>query len=368
MDQNKRLVLFLLVTGLVWFGWFGFVQPRFFPVPKKNAPAEVAEADAGADDADADDAAPGDARAAGGDADAPAADLKEPNNPARKVTIGSEDPASGYFQLVTLDSAGAAVASIALNDDRYKDLAKREEMLKVVGETGDPAFTTFQMKVAAVDEQLAAFRTDTTRVDWKVEEVLKDEAGVDKGVVFTLTAPDGSVELVKKYSLRKVKDGGALYARDTNPEGYLLDVSIGFRNLTDRPQTLAYTLQGPEGLPLENRENTSKYRDLELGFFDEEGEVNVASLPATDVTEKAAAAAAAQEAAQQAAAADRRLRAKQKEIAELEAQVAANPNDAALKTRLANEKAELAAIEDEARARTDEAQQANRGLERWKAP
>src|SRR5215210_1634731 len=101
MDQTKRFVVFLLVTALVWFGWFGYIQPRFFPLPKKNpaAEAELAEAEEpGADEADAPPAVRPQGEAA------PKPQLAKPENPRRTVMLGSEDPATGYFQLVTLDS------------------------------------------------------------------------------------------------------------------------------------------------------------------------------------------------------------------------------------------------------------------------
>ncbi|MGC1276571.1 MAG: YidC/Oxa1 family insertase periplasmic-domain containing protein [Planctomycetaceae bacterium] len=368
MDQNKRLILFFLVSGLVWFSWFGVIQPRFFPRPQQNAPVANDKADDVQDVADVDQAAGDDEAKEAVAEQEPAANLTRPTNEERSVTIGSGDPASGYFQAVQLDSRGATVAWVALNDVRYKELTDRKKPLQVVGDTDEPAHATFATHVAAVDEQLAAFKTDTTRAHWKVEKVLKDEAGVDSGVVFTLKAPDGSVELFKKYAVRRVEDSDSLRKRDTNPDGYMLDVEVGFRNLTDQPQSFAYTLQGPEGLPLENQAHTSKYRDLELGFLDEDGDLNAASLAVGDVTEMAEAAAAAQEAAERAAAADRRLVAKQKTIDDLEAQLKATPDDAALKTRLADETAELAAIEAEARERTDAAQEASRGIERWKTP
>ncbi len=367
MDQNKRLILFFLISGLVWFGWFGYVQPRFFPRPQQNL---VLDDEGEAADVAADEIASGDRPAVEADAadEEPAAELELPENEPRTVVLGSNDPASGYFQSVQIDSRGAAVDWIALNDDRYRQLNDRDKPLRVVGDSDDPPVTTFATQVAAVDEQLAPFRTDTTRIDWKVEQVVQDDAGVNSGVVFSLMSPDGTVELFKRYDLRRIENSESLRVRDTNPEGYFVDLKIGFRNLTDQPQSYAYALQGPEGLPLENEEHTSKYRDLELGFYDQYGDLNAASMPVGDVTEEAEAARIARELSESAAAADRRLKAKQRAIEELSAQVQQNPDDATLRTRLADETAELAVIEEQARARTDAAQAARRGLERWTTP
>src|SRR5690606_35511214 len=120
--------------------------------------------------------------------------------------------------------------------------------------------------------------------------------GTNRGVLMTLRAPDDSVELMKRFTRNKVENSASTYVRDVNPDGYIVEVTLGFRNMTDRPQTLDYVLQGPEGLPLENEEHTRKYRDLELGFLEKDGDLAHASLTAADVTEKAEAAAAAREA------------------------------------------------------------------------
>jgi len=365
MDQNKRLVLFFLLTGLVWFGWFGFVQPKFFPAPKPQP--KVAQDLDEPDDVLVEE---GDAAPAGNAEEAPpAANLEEPKNPPLTVKLGSLDPASGYFEQVTLTSRGAAVESIALNDPRYSELSDRKKPLLIVGSDANEDVSTLQTSVDVLDKQLATFKTSSAETNWKLAREIPDPAkpGVTQGAVFTLTAPDGSVEVSKTYTLRKVKDSTTEIVRDFEHEGYLLDVKIAFKNLSDKPQKFAYTLLGPTGTPLENEEHTSKYRDLELGFLEEDGDLSHASLPATEVTKKAEAVAAAEEATAKAAAADRRLKALQKRIDDLQAQIAAKPSPD-LKTKLAAAREDLAAEQDAAQTLTDEAQALNRGLERWDTP
>ncbi|MDQ3333492.1 MAG: YidC/Oxa1 family insertase periplasmic-domain containing protein, partial [Planctomycetota bacterium] len=377
MDQNKRLVLFLLLTGLVWFGWFGFVQPRFFPLPKQP-PAAVGELEDDVDEledgferlpdeaADEGDAA---AQAAPAVGEAANAQLEAPQNPKRSVDLGSLDPASGYFQQVTLTSRGAAIESISLNDPRYSELSDRKKPLKVISSPNEEA-ATFQTAIDKLDRQLAAFKTSSIETNWKVEKTIPDpdQPGVSQGVVFTLTAPDGSIQAVKSYTLRKVKDSTPERARDIEAAGYLLDIQLGFRNLTDEPQKLVYTLQGPTGTPLENEEHTSMYRGLELGFLEADGDLSHASMAVKEATANADAVADAEKATRAAEAADRRLKALQQKIADLEAQVAATPGDASLKTQLAKAKAEYDDEEVKAGELTDAAQVANRGLERWDTP
>lgn len=366
MDQNRRLILFILLTGLVWFGWFGFVQPKFFPAPQRNVPA----ADLEADDDDLDILAERNAAAepVAADENRDATKFVAPNNPPRhEVKIGSLDPKSGYFQEVILDSRGASVQTIELNDPRYRDLDDRNRPLHVVGGREDPTVQTLAMAVAAIDEQLAEFDTDTAHVDWKVERTIPDEnlAGVDQGAVFWLRSPDGTIELTKTFTLRKPKSEASSRARDVDPDGYMLDVEFGFKNLSDQPQKVVYQLQGPEGLPLENETHTSKYRELELGILERDGSMSHASLLASDVAEMAAAADAANAARREAEAADRRLTAQMQRVEELEAELKANPNDKTVSSELATARAKLKDYEQRALALTDAAQVASSGLERW---
>lgn len=375
MDQNKRLVLFFLLTGLVWFGWFGFVQPKFFPAPKPQPkvaqdlddPAEDLAEDGQVDDGQAEDVEA--VAASETDQAPPAADLEEPKNPLRTVELGSLDPESGYFEQVTLTSRGAAVKSIALNDPRYSELSDRKKPLLVVGSTANEDVNTLQTSVDLLDKQLASFKTTSAETNWKLERTIPDPAqpGITQGAVFTLKAPDGSLEVSKTYTLRKVEDSSTEHVRDFEHEGYMLDVKIGFENLSDTPQKIAYTLLGPTGTPLENEEHTSKYRDLELGFLEEDGTLSHATMAATDVIQKAEAVAAAEEASAKAAAADRRLKALQKTIDDLQAQVAAKPS-ADLSRKLTAARDKFAAEEEAAKDLTDEAQSLNRGLERWDTP
>lgn len=371
MDQTRRFILFLLVTGLVWFGWFGYVQPKFFPLPKRPAP--VAEE---LDDA-ADVAADEEGAAAPGAEEAPKPQLAAPENPKNVVAkLGGADPKTGYFQEVTLTSRGAAVEAIALNDPRHREIAvpgrkqNPDAPLKVVGNTADPATTTFQTAIPALDRQLLEFKTDTTRVDWKLESVEADPDArrVNRKAVFSLRAPDGSVEVLKTYTLEKVKDGANANVRDSNARGYMLGMELAFRNLSDKPQTLAYELQGPEGLPLENEEHTSKYRELELGFLDEEGELNATAMTAADATAIVQAARLAREADVAVRNADRDVRRKQQAVTDLETQLKAKPNDAGLKKQLGEAKTALEEAREKAAVANDEAQEAAGGLERWTRP
>ena len=375
MDQLKRSLLFVVLTMVVWGAWFGFFQPKFFPAPpaKPARPAELAEADARPVDVpDAgvpDAAAPADTPDAGA-APARVAVAAPPQQPRRSVLLGSSDPASGYLQEVTLTSRGAAIQSIALNDPRYRELTDRGKPLRVVDASGIGTAATFQTNVPAIDSTLAGFATDSGTVDWEVVRLLPDPDApkINRGVVFRLRAADGSVEVEKTYGLRRVANSADWTVRDTASEGYVLDVGVTLRNLSDAPQALAYDLQGPVGLPLENREHTSKYRDLELGFLEPDGDLNASAMPATDVTKMANAADAARAAQTDAAQAEEALQRNALKLKTLQAKIQANPQDKAAADDLVLAKASRQDLQAFAEQQSEAARQANRELEQWKAP
>ncbi|MEM9702338.1 MAG: membrane protein insertase YidC, partial [Planctomycetota bacterium] len=307
-----------MTTLALWALWFGFIQPVFFP-PKPPAPPKpvvlkdegeaprgfLADADALEAERSAEtvppsenknDADPDDADAGGNDPAVAAAE--EPDwtpNPARTVELGgltSKAAKQGYYSQVTLTSRGAAVEAMTLNDRRYRELEDREAPLKVLG-NGEASVDTFLTRVDALDAALRRYDTNSIKTDWALKKTIPDpdDPEIVAGAVFTLTAPDGSFEAIKTYRLRKGmpdlsaddhQQGGD---RDTDPRGYMLDVDLTLRNLSDRARTARFTLQGPVGLPLENLENARKFRDLELGYYEEKGDFDTTYLSAADATE-----------------------------------------------------------------------------------
>lgn len=128
--MDRRFVTFLALVFLIWVSFF-IGRQIFLPnKPKpiaKNAPqqAEQPAEESGEKKADehepAKEAEPPEVGPA--DNPAPAADPdKTPVVARKRVVLGSLDPASPYSLLVTLDSQGAAVERVELNDPRYKSL------------------------------------------------------------------------------------------------------------------------------------------------------------------------------------------------------------------------------------------------------
>ena len=307
MDQ-KRFITFIILSMGILIGWNAFVMPRFLPPKKPKAaqnelvkPGDNAKEEGAADRPLADkgpevgagkaetedtgdekspearpekDAPPAEAEKAGGEklADKPAA-REAPKFPLETVQLGSDEPQTGYRQLVTLTSRGAAVEQIQLNDPRYKQLGKPHPPLVIVGEDHVIPHTL----ETAVPQLAPNF--DLTRLNWELVE-LSPKNGPHSVAVFRLTLDD--LEITKRYELPQIDQ------KQPNPEGpaYELAMSLSFKNLGKKARTVNYLLQGPTGLPLENVENTQKYRDVVVGFETEPGRIDHQSMAAKKIGEK----------------------------------------------------------------------------------
>ena len=251
MDQQRRLLVFGLVSFLTFYGWL-YLGPEFFPDMFPKPPVEVAQVD-GVDPAPADGTAPGDGGEEssnddsepdqdgtptvaavegskpenGEPTDEPAEPdaPKLPDHPTQTVVLGSSDLASGYVLQVELTSVGAAVQSATLTDPRYPVAENPEKLdprpqLRVVGNnlsrdesvkplTKDRAALTVDLDIESVDE---AFKNQDLRaslrtLNWKLLETEKDvdNSNVNSGVTFQIVSPDGSLEIQKHFSLNECR-------------------------------------------------------------------------------------------------------------------------------------------------------------------
>jgi YidC/Oxa1 family membrane protein insertase len=302
MDQQRRLLTFTVLSFLILFGWMS-VGPKLFPAmfpppakPIKNPEAKpddpVAD-DKGADDNKLDKADKPEAVVA-------VADAKLPEHDTKTVVIGSDDPKSGYGLKVTLSSVGAGIVSAELNDPRYKALKPRKAgadvpQLSLLGNdlegelkplTAAPPVTG-QLAVSDIDKKLKKLDADANlaRLNWDViNEEAEANGGIKKSVTFGIKTPDGVWELRKKYEIRRWQDANA--KRDEDPAGYQLAVQLSFKNLSSKEQTVVYDLQGPAGLPLENADNASKFRDVKVGFREQDGGLTPVAVASTQVVKE----------------------------------------------------------------------------------
>lgn len=278
MDDFRRLLLFFALSLAFIIGWTQLRQ-ALFPAPVRP-PAPIAEIEP---DEDADSVAEIDAvEADDNDADPRGVAETEvvlPSHPAETVVLGGDDIESGYLQRVTLTSAGAAVESIELLDERYRELGDRDAPLRVVGHDND------RERARTLATELEGFPVEVPAdIDW---ELLKTEAdperpGVLRKATFGLTV--GGVTALKTYRLA----AGDLETRDVDAAGYRLEVTVAFRNASDDAREVIYELHGPTGLPLENLDVGRKFRELELSFFGDDGSVTNDTVMAKPAAEQAA--------------------------------------------------------------------------------
>lgn len=294
--EQKRLLLFVTLSATVLFFWQLFVNPHLAP-PKKPVPDKAAQ-QAEADEKPKADAPlvakkPGESKETeikpAPEKDNPVALLK---NPKKKIVLGSLDPESGYFMQASISTQGAAVIDAFLNDPLYRDLKNQKDPLQILAEfPGDKVtIRSLETEIPQLDQKLAPLLTDTRKVNWKVLEEIKDPEKKDiiQAVRLGLMAPDGSVEVQKTFSLKKfpLPEGKDFREfRDTEQAGYLIHFDIKVINKGEANQTVDYHLLGPIGIPLENADNTRKFRDVRIGFLENNMGVDTETLYAADIIE-----------------------------------------------------------------------------------
>lgn len=195
------------------------------------------------------------------------------------ILLGSLDPETGYFLQARLTTSGASVVDLKLSDPRYKELDNLENQLSVVGNSTSE-IRTLETSIESIDEQLKEHNTSLKAIDWNVETVPDPNfRGLYSEATFTYTAPDGTLELSKTFKLTRINKTGAelVEARDLENSGYVLDFDLKVKNLGQQNQNLQYTLQGPVGLPLENKKNTRIHRNFKMRYIDADGDLDSTS-------------------------------------------------------------------------------------------
>ncbi|QDT89123.1 YidC/Oxa1 family insertase periplasmic-domain containing protein [Gimesia algae] len=295
--EQKRLLLFVTLSASMIFVWQLFIFPKLAPpqpVVQKAVEKDAKEPQA----ADAPVVAKkpgqlGDEIIAEQKPVPPKADLLK--NPHRTILLGSLDPDSGYFLQTKISTQGASLVEAHLNDPLYRDLKDPRQPLKILDEfkAGKDFKRSLDLDVEQLDAKLAALNTDCHSANWKILELVKDpeDAKIIQAVRLSLTAPDGSIEVQKKFELKKypVPEGQDSPEfrefRDTDQAGYMVHFDIKVINHSQAKQNLEYQLLGPIGIPLENAENTRKFRDLRIGFLQDDKSVETEIFTAPDIIE-----------------------------------------------------------------------------------
>ncbi len=281
----RRVVLFVLVSALLLISWQTLILPKLLPQrqnagqpapARKNEPGEKPKP-------------PKQPEHVPAIAEKPAKPQADGQKQKRKrhphldnIAIGSLDPDSGYFYRALLTTAGAAVSRIELNDPRYRDLVDHKQPLTLAEPTegkNREIFRTFQTDFPEIDRLLAAERVNLKTVDWDYDNKESNQSRA----VFHYEIP-GKFRLDKLYELKKGngKGGYSKENRDTNTEGYFLHLAVRVQNLQAEKAQVHYKLQGPVGMPLEDRESTRKFRDIKLGIV-KGGKISDDSVTAKDL-------------------------------------------------------------------------------------
>ncbi|MFH1303031.1 MAG: YidC/Oxa1 family insertase periplasmic-domain containing protein [Planctomycetota bacterium] len=297
--EQKRLLLFVTLSATVLFAWQLFVMPVIAPPQIPVAPKAAPNAAQDLQDADQPLVAkkPFEDEAGAKQKAPEQPEIKKAEilkNPRRTIILGSLDPDSGYFLQVAITSEGASLVEAQLNDPLYRELTGQKLPLKVLDEaiSGKEIKRTLELDSELLDAKLAPLRTDSRKVNWKVLELVKDPSDpkVFQSVRLGLTAPDGSIEIQKQFSLKKYPipvDRDFREFRDTEQAGYLVHFAVKVINHSAELQKLDYHLLGPVGIPLENADNTRKFRDVRIGFLQDDSlKIKTETLTAPTIIEE----------------------------------------------------------------------------------
>ncbi len=211
-------------------------------------------------------AKPGDAAAEKGTIRPPTKPVVVRQHPPRLLKLGSVEPNSPYRLDITLTTRGARSSEIDLNSPSYRDLVRRDKPLRVIrpGVGGEPHVRGLTLPQIPVDLR---------DVHWEVIEEAKTRSRF--GLRHRCRASRSSSDTRSNRCRRGPTTWPRLPA-------YLVDCSVVLKNTTDGVATWSYELQGPVGLPLENADNTSKWRDVAAGFR-EPGFINTVFMPASTI-------------------------------------------------------------------------------------
>jgi len=316
--EPGRLILFAFVSLGILVGW-SFLEQKLWPRPPQ--PERVAEVDAADQDETGQDtdngadrpADPGNSVAEVQPGTSQPADVKLPGHPFDTIKLGSLDPDSGFRMEVQVETYGAAVRSATLNDKRFvvADLPagfpedQPRPQLKLLGNNlqGTETFSqeeeppkrrprlSFDMAVDGVDSDWRKVdpTASLTTLNWRVAGQKKvPGTDLNSSVTLELESPDKTLTFRKTFRLHLVPeneadDNEADDEAATEVAADMLDVILEISNSGTGAADLTYDLYGPVGLPLEDEKNARKFRDIQAGFLDGEGGVDIETLTAADL-------------------------------------------------------------------------------------
>jgi YidC/Oxa1 family membrane protein insertase len=281
--QQRNLLLFFVLSLLLFVGWSS-LSHYLWPPPPKQEKAEVAtKEEAGkpkSDDKKPQDKKSTDKKAekkSGKKVDQPAVALRsvKPTPSDKLIALGEKDPNSKFHLYVQLDPLGAGWRSMVFNKFQSADYLGRPEWaneektiplpLELVPAHLNRRSPSFLLYAFDVDDPADDKPLDTLgRIDWTVLGEKKVETLSDGRLRESVSfqAETQGVIITKTYSLSQ----GQYHVG--------LEVRMRLKNGADKNvKKFRYQLTGAHGLPVEGKWYTSIFRNAMIARVDKEGNV-----------------------------------------------------------------------------------------------
>jgi len=186
--------------------------------------------------------------------------------PAKKVTLGSVDPNSGYNFQLELSSKGAAIEKATFSgfDDRdYKNPQPLVIISPMLERNGREILSMANTSLVFVEQQL---QLPLDRLHWKSLDKETAEDGSQtarfEAIIKIVGTDEPVLKLIKTYKII--------------PRSYLLECNIAIENLSASEQKVRFNLAGPGGLGREGVRGDM--RKAVAGFRDSQGQISSVRL------------------------------------------------------------------------------------------
>lgn len=270
--DNRRFTA-LMLTMIFMALWITVVQrmfPQWFaePEPPAQANVQVDDPDAQAI-ADANDAVGTEPEV--GEPGPDAAAEPPASHPRTEVRLGSLDPASGYYLEVVATSEGASLRTAQFNDPNLLTLDRQSQLAiiqPITDAKGEREFRTLTVSIPQIDAMLSEHDTNLSSIDWEVLPRNENDPAVSFQFEY------GGFKVTKTFTLQP----GDPSKRDSESQGYFVDVALSIENNSGATQEIEYTWLGPVGLPQENVFNARFLQEIKVGALEDHADPETITL------------------------------------------------------------------------------------------
>jgi YidC/Oxa1 family membrane protein insertase len=251
--DNRRFTA-LMLTMLFVVVWFNWVVPALFPNlfnPKNQQAQNAADPLEGGND---------EGPAAEDEGEGPEPEAL-PEHPRLTVELGSDDPNSDYYMQVVASTQGASLLTAEFNDPNFVTLDRKGPLsiLRPVSTAKGKEYRTLTLSVPTIDAQLSDHETSLADLDWEIVPDSQTESSVAFQIEY------GGFRLIKTFTLNEGDPDG----RESDSQGYFVDVDLEIVNLSDAKREIEYTWQGPVGVPQENAFNARFLQEVKVGALED---------------------------------------------------------------------------------------------------